>query len=109
MHDPLTGIRCYEVFRAGRIAFERDGKLCFGPQSKLSAFLTGSDESFFVGEAAQTAIAEERKQQGDSRFRSTTSGSDNDGLAQTRRRWENERASGQWTPEYVRQQLKELP
>jgi len=96
MNSSSTGVRCYEVFRAGRIAFEREGELCFGPQAKLAAFLSGSDESFLVGEAAETAIAEERKQQGESRFRSTTSGSDNDGLAQTRRLWESERASGQW-------------
>jgi hypothetical protein len=101
MHDPITatGIRCYELFRDDNIAFERDGKLCFGPRTKIPAFLAGSDESFLIGEAAETAISELRKQQGESRFRTTsTPSSTTDGLAETRRRWENERANGQWTP-----------
>jgi hypothetical protein len=80
-----AGIRCYETFRDGNVAFEREGTLCFGPSEKLSAFLSGSSESFLSGEAAENAIAELRRQQGENRYRSTTTGSDNDSLATTRR------------------------
>jgi hypothetical protein len=104
-----TGIRCYEVFRDGAIAFEREGKLCFGPSEKLSAFFSGSSESFLTGQAAQTAIAQLRK--GDRPFRSPPPVSaENDGLATTRKRWERER--DQWTLETSRtsatQQLKDF-
>ena len=98
--DPLVAaeLRCYEIFRDGSIAFEHKGQLCFGPREKLSAFLSGSSESFLVGEAAEAKIAELREQEGESRYRSRTHVSDeNDGLAQTRRRWESERASGLWS------------
>jgi hypothetical protein len=109
--DPLlaAGIRCYETFRGGSIAFEREGTLYFGPSERLSAFFSGSDESFLVGEAAQSAIAELRTQQGENPYRSTTpGGSDKDSLAQIRKRWQAERDDGQWSPEYVRAQLKGL-
>ena len=100
------GIRCYELFRDGNVAFERDGELCFGPSGKLPALLSGNSESFLVGEAALATIAKLRERQGENRFRSTTTGSDNDSLATTRKRWESER--GLWPPEYVREQLKGL-
>jgi hypothetical protein len=89
-----AGIRCYEIFRDGSIAFEWKGELYFGPREKLSAFLSGSSEGFLTGEAAKARIAELRERQGDRPFRSTIPVSDNDGLATTRRRWESER--GQW-------------
>jgi hypothetical protein len=90
-----AGIRCYEVFRDGGIAFERESELCFGPHEKLSAFFSGSSESFLFGQAAQTAIAQSRKRAGERPFRSTPPVSaENDGLATTRKRWESER--GQW-------------
>ena len=89
-----VGIRCYEIFRDGNVAFERDGNLCFGPSEKLFAFLSGSAESFLSGEEAEAAIAELRERQGDRPFRRRTPVSDDDGLAKTRKRWESER--GQW-------------
>jgi hypothetical protein len=95
--DPLVaaGIRCYETFRDGSIAFERGAELYFGPREKLSAFLSGSSESFLSGEEAEARIAQLRKRAGDRPIRSTPPVSaDNDGLATTRRRWESER--GQW-------------
>ena len=96
--DPAHhSIRCYEVFRDDRIAFEHKGQFCFGPRAKLSAFLSGSSESFFIGEAAEAKIAELREQQGDSRYHSRPHVSnENDELAATRKRWESDRASGQW-------------
>jgi hypothetical protein len=100
-----AGIRCYEFFRDGNMAFEREAELYFGPIAKVSAFLSGSNETFLTGEAAKAKIAELRTQQEESRYRSTTTGSDNDSLAQTRR-WESER--NQWAPEYVREQLEAL-
>jgi hypothetical protein len=108
--DPLVAayIRCYETFPGGAIAFEHNGELCFGPQTKLSPFLSGSTESFLVGEAAQAAIAELRGLQGQSRFQSATTGSDNDSLVQIRKRWDAERSAGQWEPAYIREQLKGL-
>jgi hypothetical protein len=90
-----AGIRCYEFFRDGGIAFEREAQLYFGPSAKLSAFLSGSNESFLNGEEAEARIAELRERAGDRPFRSTTPVcADNDGLAQARKRWEVER--GQW-------------
>jgi hypothetical protein len=102
MHDLLSqaGLRCYEVFRDGAVAFEREGQLCFGPASKLSAFLSGSNESFLVGEEAQDKIAKLHSQQRPTRSQ-TSRASENDGLAQTRNRWEAERAKGQWSAEFV--------
>jgi len=96
--DPAHhSIRCYEVFRDDRIAFEHKGQFCFGPRAKLSAFLSGSSESFLFGEEAEAKIAELRKQQGESRFHSISiPHSTTDELAATRKRWESERASGQW-------------
>jgi hypothetical protein len=101
--DPLTaaGIRCYEIFRDGNMAFEREGTFCFGPSEKISAFFSGSNESFLFGQRAQTAIAQLRKRAGDRPFRSTPTppvSADNDGLATTRKLWEAERVSGQWKP-----------
>jgi hypothetical protein len=96
--DPAHhSIRCYEVFRDDRIAFEHKGQFCFGPRAKLSAFLSGSSESFFIGEAAEAKITELREQQGESRYHSRPHVSnENDELAATRKRWESDRASGQW-------------
>jgi hypothetical protein len=104
MHDALlkAGIRCYELFRGGSLAFERDDQLCFGPSDKIQAFLSGGNESFLVGEAAQDKIAKLHAQQRPTRSKSQTV-DQNDGFAQTRRRWEAERSSGQWSPEFVRQ------
>ena len=102
-----AGIRCYEFFRDGSIAFEQGAELYFGPRAKLPAFLSGSSESFLTGEAAQAKVAELRERAGDRSFRSTPPVcADNDGLATTRKRWESER--GLWPPEYVREQLKGL-
>jgi hypothetical protein len=101
-----AGIRCYETFRDGSIAFERGVELYFGPSAKLSAFLSGSNETFLTGEAAEARIAELRKRQGDRPFRSTPPVSaDNDGLAQARKRWEAER--GQWPVDISRTSARE--
>src|SRR6516162_197649 len=93
--DPMQlGIRCYEFFRDGSIAFERGTELYFGPSAKLSAFLSGSNESFLSGEEAEARIAQLRERALDRSFRSTPPVSaDNDGLATTRKRWESERVS----------------
>jgi hypothetical protein len=74
----------------------------------LSAFLSGSGESFLVGDAAEAKIAELRAQQGVSHFRSTTPVSDKDGLSLTRRRWESERTNGLWGAEHIQEQLRRL-
>jgi hypothetical protein len=96
-----AGIRCYEIFRDGSIAFEWEGELCFGPSEKVFAALSGSNESFLTGEAAEARIAELRKRAGDRSFRSTPPVcADNDGLATTRKRWEAER--GQWAVDISR-------
>jgi hypothetical protein len=97
-------LRCYEVFRDGAVAFEREGQLCFGPASKLSAFLSGSGESFLLGEAARSKIDEHHAQQRPTRSKPGLA-SETDGLALTRRRWLAERSKGQWTPEFVQKLL----
>jgi hypothetical protein len=99
-------VRCYELFRDGAIAFERGGELCFGPSEKLSAFFSGSSESFLTGQAAQTAIAQLRKRAGERPFWSTPPVcADNDSLATTRRRWETER--NQWPVDTSRTPARE--
>jgi len=91
------GIRCYDVFRSGRIAFEREGKLCFGLTAKLFTFLFRSEEILLTNDEAEAKIAELRKRQGESRYNSRRPVSnENDELAATRKRWESQRASGQW-------------
>jgi hypothetical protein len=97
--DPIAaaGIRCYEVFRDGSLAFEREGQLCFGPASKLSAFLSGSGESFLTGDAAQNKIDSLHATQHPTRSK-PQHGNEADGFAQTRKRWETERSKGQWNP-----------
>jgi hypothetical protein len=104
MHDSLlkNGIRCYELFRDGAVAFEREGQLCFGPAAALPEFLAGNAEDFLVGEAAQDKVAKLHAQQRPTRSKTQTVDQD-DGFAQTRRRWQSEKASGQWSPEFVRQ------
>jgi len=108
--EPLAAadLRCYELFRDGSIAFVREGQLCFGPTNRLDAFLSANSESFLLGETAQAKIAQLRAQQGQSSYRSTTAGSDEDSLAQTRNRCEAERSAGQWEPEFIRRQLEGL-
>jgi hypothetical protein len=89
-----TGIRCYEFFHDGNVAFELEGELYFGLRAKLPALLSGSTESFLSGEEAEAKIAESRERSGDRPFRSTPAVcADSDGLAQTRKRWESERVS----------------
>src|SRR5262245_42754767 len=107
--EPLAeaGIRCYELFRDGNVAFEREGIVHFGPQTKLSALLSGSLESFLAGEAAQAKIAQLHAQQKCVRSNSFVDVA-TDALATTRKRWEAERTSGQWSSEYVREQFKGL-
>jgi hypothetical protein len=102
--DPFdaAGLRCYETFRNGSIAFEREGQLCFGPSNKLQAFLSGSNESFLVGDAAQSKVDEHHAQQSPTRSKPQIA-SETDGLSQTRSRWQTERSKGQWSPEYIRQ------
>ena len=113
--DPLAaaGIRCYETVRGDSIAFEHEGKLCFGPSEKLCAFLSGSSESFLSDQEAENAIATLRVQQRQNPYRSTpapipTAGADTDNLTAILRRWEAERSAGQWEPEYSRKQLEGL-
>jgi hypothetical protein len=108
--DPIAAaaLRCYETFRGDSIAFEHEGKLCFGPSEKLCAFFSGSNESFLVGETTQAAIAQQRARAGQNPCRSAIPGSDSDSLAQTRNRWQAERSAGQWAPEYIRKQLEDL-
>jgi hypothetical protein len=102
MHDALLNadIRCYELFRDGSIAFEREGTLFFGPASKLSALLSGSDESFLLGEEAKAKIAKLHALQRPTRSKPQIA-SNTDNFVLIRNRWEAERAKGEWSAQYV--------
>jgi hypothetical protein len=88
----VIDLRCYETFCNGYLAFEYQGQPCFGPASRLAAFLSGSTESFLVGDAALTKIDECHAQQRSTRSNPQVA-KDNDGLSQTRKRWESEKTS----------------
>jgi hypothetical protein len=85
-------LRCYETFRNDYLAFEHQGQPCFGPTSRLAAFLSGSTESFLVGDAALAKIDECHAQQHLTCSKPQVAHVD-DGLSQTRSRWESEKAS----------------
>jgi hypothetical protein len=51
-----AGIRCYEIFRDGNVAFAREGELYFGPRAKLPALFSGSSESFLSGDGPSTLL-----------------------------------------------------
>jgi hypothetical protein len=91
-----TDLRCYETFCNDYLAFEHQGQIYFGPASRLAAFLSGSTESFLVGDAALTKINECHAQQRSTRSKPQVANID-DGLSQARKRWEAEKASGLWT------------
>ena len=107
--DPLSqaGVRCYEVFRNGYVAFEREGQLCFGPTSRLSAFLSGSNESFLTGEEAKAKVAQCHNRQRPTRGKTQTVDPD-DGFGRTRRCWEAERSKGEWAPEFIRDLIAKI-
>jgi hypothetical protein len=85
---------CYETFRDGYIAFARGGRFYFGPIAKLSAFLSGSGESFLSDDEAEAKVAELHAQQ-DNRCH-IPQAPDPETLVATRKRWEQERRSGYW-------------
>jgi hypothetical protein len=92
--------RCYETFSGGNIAFERDGHFHFGPAAKLSAFLSGSSESFLIDAEAEAKVAELQALQAKSghfcRAGALITASETDNLAIIRKRWEQERSSNKW-------------
>jgi hypothetical protein len=90
--------KCYETFRDGYIAFERRGRFYFGPIAKLSAFLSGSSESFISDDAAEAKVAELHERQDNRCYSKPHPDSDTE-LAAARERWEHERRSGQWEKE----------
>jgi hypothetical protein len=95
----LSELRCYELFRGDYVAFQRDGRFYFGPIAKLSAFLSGSDESFLADDAAEEKVAELHAQQEHRCESKPAPDSETDGLSTTRQRWEQERRSGHWGKE----------
>jgi hypothetical protein len=94
--NELSDLKCYELFSGGHVAFARDGHFYFGPTSKLSAFLSGSDESFLADGAAEEKVAELHAPQDRRCYSEAAPDSETGGLAKTRARWEQERRSGQW-------------
>jgi hypothetical protein len=77
------------------------------PHQNSAPFLSGSTESFLTDDAAKAKISQCHAQQRPTRSQ-TSRASENDGLAQTRNRWQAEKAKGQWRPEFIRELLKGL-
>jgi hypothetical protein len=87
--DELSQLRCYERLQSDYVAFERNGEICYGPISRLAAFLSGSGETFLTGDAALAKIRECQAQQRPARS-APHPVSETDGLSLTRKRWQQE-------------------